>query len=342
MIQKFTVPLTQRSTCIGKPRSKRAFTLVELLVVIAIIGILVGLLLPAVQAAREAARRMQCTNNLKQIGLALHMYNDTFRTLPPGGLWYTNAVTDPNFQLNRGSMLFRLTQFIEQGNTYRLADLNKPPEYQFVPGSTTDYIAGKVIPTYKCPSDSTPLLNTNAIDNVPAGRLASHSYAGSKGPTRTGDNTPNNSCAERAVWDTFRLSDSDNTPAGPFTRNGRIYTAKLSEISDGLSNTIFVGEIRGDCAIPATRGWIHGSNLSGMISTIYPMNINTCTRDLSLGPCRNWDNWSTSFGFKSQHTGGVNFALGDGSIHFLSQSIDHWTYQYLGGKSEGKVASIPN
>jgi prepilin-type N-terminal cleavage/methylation domain-containing protein/prepilin-type processing-associated H-X9-DG protein len=334
-------PLSTRSNGSQKTMGNRAFTLVELLVVIAIIGILVGLLLPAVQAAREAARRMQCSNNVKQIGLALHLYHDTYRRLPPGGIWWTNAVNDPNFKFNRGSMLLRLTQFIEQGNTYRQIDFNQPPEYQFVPGSTTNYIAGQVIPTYKCPSDSTPSHNTQAIDGVAAGRLATFSYAGSKGPTSTGNN-PAGSCAERAVWDTYKLSNDDNNPAGPFTRMGRNYTAKLADVSDGLSNTIFVGEVRGDCSIPVTRGWIHGSNLNGMISTIYPMNYDSCRKDLTLGPCRWWDNWSVSFGFKSQHTGGVNFAFGDGSVQFLSQSIDHWTYQYLGGKADGKTASIPD
>ncbi|MBU6173614.1 MAG: DUF1559 domain-containing protein, partial [Planctomycetes bacterium] len=282
----------------SRKRSESAFTLVELLVVIAIIGVLVGLLLPAVQAAREAARRMQCTNNLKQIGIALHNYHDTYRRLPPGGLWFTNAIADPNFQLNRGSMLMRLTQFIEQGNTYNLFDFNRPPEYQLVPGSTTQYIAGQSIPTYRCPSDDSPQFNTNVIDAIPVGRLASHSYAGSKGPTSTGDNAAG-SCAERAVWDTYKLSNNDQTPAGPFTRLGRFYIGRFADVSDGLSNTIFVGEIRANCSIPATRGWVHGSNLSGMISTIYPMNVDTCTRDLSRGACRWWDNWSTNFGFKS-------------------------------------------
>ncbi len=131
--------LSRRST----NRVRLGFTLVELLVVIAIIGILVGLLLPAVQAAREAARRMQCTNNLKQLGLALHNYHDTLRRVPPGGIWFTNAVADPAFQNNRGSLLAHLTQFIEQGNTYRQFNFNGPIEYQFVPGSTTTYIAAR-------------------------------------------------------------------------------------------------------------------------------------------------------------------------------------------------------
>ena len=322
-------------------RAFSAFTLVELLVVIAIIGVLVGLLLPAVQSAREAARRMQCTNNLKQVGLALHTYHDSLRRIPPGGIWWTNALTDPNFQNNRGSMLLHLTQFIEQGNTYRLFDFNRPPEYQLVPGSPTEYIAGQVISVYRCPSDNSPTYNAEVRDGVAAGKLALFSYAGSKGPTSTGDNAAGR-CPERAAWDTYNFSTNDQTPAGPFTRLGRIYTAKLAEVTDGLSNTLFIGEVRGNCSLPATRGWVHGSNLNGMISTIYPINYDSCSKDLSRGPCRWWDNWSTNFGFKSLHTGGANFALGDGSVHFVSQTIDHWTYQYLGGKAEGKVASIPN
>jgi prepilin-type N-terminal cleavage/methylation domain-containing protein/prepilin-type processing-associated H-X9-DG protein len=320
--------------------NRRGFTLVELLVVIAIIGVLVALLLPAVQAARESARRTQCNNNSKQIGIALHTYHDTFHRVPPGGIWWTNNVADPNFQLNRGSLLLHLLPFIEEGNIYSQIDFSRPPDYQFLPGSTTDYITGKVIKTYKCPSDQTPKLNTITIDGVPGGKLASFSYAGSKGPTRTGDNAAG-SCAERAVWDRFSLSTNDQSPAGPFTRLGRVYTCRLAEVTDGLSNTIFVGEVRGDCALPIIRGWAHSSNTSGMISTIYPMNIDTCTKDLSKGACRWWENWSTEFGFKSLHPGGVNFTFGDGSVHYLSQTIDHWTYQYLGGKSEGQSAAIP-
>ena len=318
-----------------------AFTLVELLVVIAIIGVLVALLLPAVQSARESARRSQCSNNSRQLGIAIQTYHDTFQRVPPGGIWWTNSVTDPNFKLNRGSLLLHLAPYIEQGNVYNMVDFSKPPEYQFVPGSTTDYIAGVVIKTYKCPSDFTPKLNAATIDGVPGGKLASFSYAGSKGPTTTGDNAAGR-CPERAAWDKFNFSATDNAPAGPFTRAGRIYTARLAEVTDGLSNTIFMGEVRGDCAIPITRGWVHGSNTNGMISTIYPMNYDPCTKDQSKGPCKWWDNWSTEFGFKSMHPGGVVFTFGDGSVHFLSQTIDHWTYQYLGGKSEGQAISIPN
>ena len=109
--------------------SRKAFTLVELLVVIAIIGILIALLLPAVQAAREAARRSQCTNNLKQIGIALHNYHDTFKVFPPGGLWYTNSTGNANWVRNRGSMLLHILPFVEQQSLYDAFDFTfvEPP-----------------------------------------------------------------------------------------------------------------------------------------------------------------------------------------------------------------------
>jgi prepilin-type N-terminal cleavage/methylation domain-containing protein/prepilin-type processing-associated H-X9-DG protein len=320
---------------------RSGFTLVELLVVIAIIGVLVALLLPAVQTARESARRTQCSNNSRQLGIALQTYHDTAQRVPPGGIWWTNAVSDPNFKLNRGSLLLHLLPFIEQQSVYQQINFNQQPDYQFLPGSTTDYIGGVVIKTYKCPSDFTPKLNSASIDGINGSKLASFSYAGSKGPTSTGNNAAG-SCAERAVWDKYNFSTSDQTPAGPFTRLGRIYTARLAEVTDGLSNTIFVGEVRGDCALPINRGWAHSSNTNGMISTLYPINYDTCTKDQTKGACRWWDNWSTEFGFKSLHPGGVNFTFGDGSVHFVSQTIDHWTYQYLGGKSEGQAISLPN
>jgi prepilin-type N-terminal cleavage/methylation domain-containing protein/prepilin-type processing-associated H-X9-DG protein len=319
---------------------RRAFTLVELLVVIAIIGILIALLLPAVQSAREAARRAQCTSNLKQIGIALLNYHDSAQIFPPGGIWWTNSRTDANWALNRGSMLAYILPFLEQSTTHSQLD-PKSTNFAYQQMGPGRWVAGTVIPTYKCPTDDSPALNDAAIDGIPAGNLALFSYVGSKGPTRTGDNAAGR-CAERAIWDAYNFSTNDNTPAGPFTRLGRSYCCRMKDVVDGMSNTIFVGEVRAKCAVPINRGWVHGSNTNGMISTIYPMNSDTCLKDQSMGPCRWWDNWSTEFGFKSLHPGGVNFTFGDGSVRFLSQTIDHWTYQYLGGKSERKSVTIPN
>src|SRR5690606_640264 len=126
--------------------SRRGFTLVELLVVIAIIGILVAMLLPAVQAAREAARRSQCKNNLKQIGLAVFTYEDTFKCLPPGGIWSSSSGA-----AKKGSALVRLLPFIEQKPLYDAIDFNKKNvDGALMPG-TTEKVASQLIPTYICP-----------------------------------------------------------------------------------------------------------------------------------------------------------------------------------------------
>ena len=327
------------STRLRKP----GFTLVELLVVIAIIGILIALLLPAVQAAREAARRSQCTNNLKQMGIALHNYHDSLKSFPPGGIWWTNATGDANWPLNRGSMLAHILPFVEQQALYDAFDFNTNIAYQqfaVVPSTGSPYIAGTLLSVYKCPSDTTSDRNSTTKNGITAGNLATFSYAGSKGPTRTGDN-PAGSCPERAVYDAYNFSTSDSDPAGPFTRLGRNFCCKMNNVDDGLSNTIFVGEVRGDCTSSIQHGWAHASNAQGMTSTIYPINYDTCHTDQALGPCTWWSNWSTEKGFKSLHPGGANFLLGDGSVHFIPETIDHWTYQYLGGKKEGHPASVP-
>jgi len=323
--------------------SRRGFTLVELLVVIAIIGILIALLLPAVQAAREAARRSQCTNNLKQMGIALHTYHDTLKTFPPGGIWWTNNTGAANWSKNRGSLLVYLLPYVEQNPLYDSFDFGSNIAYQQFaspPSTGSPYIAGTILSVYRCPSDKSPDRNDETVNGIPAGNLAMFSYAGSKGPTLTGNN-PAGSCPERAIYAAYALSTSDSKPAGPFTRMGRKYCAKMREITDGLSNTIFVGEIRGECAKPVQRGWAHASNTQGMISTIYPINYDTCNKDQSQGPCHWYNNWSTEFGFKSLHPGGANFLFGDGSVHFVSETIDHWTYQYLGGKEDGQPVAVP-
>jgi len=129
------------------------FTLVELLVVIAIIGVLVALLLPAVQAAREAARRTQCANNMKQLGLALHNYHDTMKWFPPGAVWETSTPADD--PRNRGSMFIRILPFVEQQSLYNLFDFNKNTDVQRMTSSaTSELLRGQIINVYICPSDN--------------------------------------------------------------------------------------------------------------------------------------------------------------------------------------------
>ena len=161
----------------GRPErhkdSRYAFTLVELLVVIAIIGILVGLLLPAVQAAREAVRRMSCANNLKQLGLAIHNFESANERLPPGAIWSSSGN-------KKGSILIYLLPYLEQDNLYRQFDLTKSnTDEQLLPNST-QMIGATSVPVFICPSDYHP-------PNLYG--FAMHNYAASRGPTALYENT---------------------------------------------------------------------------------------------------------------------------------------------------------
>jgi prepilin-type N-terminal cleavage/methylation domain-containing protein/prepilin-type processing-associated H-X9-DG protein len=331
---------------VGAGVSRDAFTLVELLVVIAIIGILIALLLPAVQAAREAARRMQCTNNLKQIGLAIHNYHDTHKCFP-GTYFYagTNALDSAHL---RGSILVRLLPYIEQGSVYKGFDFRKNTDGQLVPGSTTQYLCQVIIQTYVCPSDKG--------NDLSPWNAAWDNYAASCGPTPENP-TGNPSCpCDASTWYAYARvtptypSKWNGNPAGPFTRNRTanydIYVSRMRDVTDGLSNTIFFGERRRDCSYHNWNGWSRSNNGQGICGTLIPINFDSCHTDTEtlsapLTGCNRNCTWNTEFGFKSMHPGGANFLFGDGSVHYLSETIDHWNYQYLGAKDDGQVAKIP-
>ena len=305
--------------------NRNGFTLVELLVVIAIIGILVALLLPAVQAAREAARRMSCSNNIKQIVLAVHNYEDSVKTLPPGSFWACH----PNGEW-RGSILIHILPFMEQQPLYDQFDFNVTTDGQL--GDDGRLIGATIIEGYICPSDTNTKLSPN-------GR-AIHNYVANNGPTAHIDN-PNCRCSTAAAWNSFALSPYERRDdfAGPFYR--RCISQKHADIRDGLSNTIFFGETLRDCSAHTLQGWAWSNNGNGLVSTQVPMNIDTCSKDASADPCNRPCNWSAELAFKSRHPGGCQFGFGDGSVHYLSESIDHWTYQYLGAKADGEPAQIP-
>jgi prepilin-type N-terminal cleavage/methylation domain-containing protein len=345
------------------------FTLVELLVVIAIIGILVALLLPAIQAAREAARRASCTNNLKQLGLAIQMYQDQKKELPPGARWFDyrdNCVNNcttwgPECCVrNAGTIHMFLLPFIEWQDLY--------DQYNFKSLSGTDEqllpsglpIGSTTVETFICPSDeqiaattirpgqTSPTLSPDLLQTY---KLTN--YQASRGPTRHIDGGV--SCALTDAWNTQFGNKPVNAPppptdeitwrypdtgasrfwvqfGGPFTRLS--YPVKIKQIPDGLSKTIYMGEVRVRCSSHAAEGWAWSHSGNGLISTVVPINFDSCS-DIAALECGSWDTWSSALGFKSAHPGGAHFVMGDGSVHFLPDSIDMLTYNRMGGKADG-------
>jgi prepilin-type N-terminal cleavage/methylation domain-containing protein len=377
-----------------KMRTRQAFTLVELLVVIAIIGILVGLLLPAVQAAREAARRMACGNNIKQIGLALHNYESTYKALPTAGFQHVGTPQEPQTWTNssKGSQLAKLLPYMEQdalfnaipfGGALPLFEPGAPggasnAEWQaYVPstrtgsfnpsttfGSTINASCERgwhvVVPAYLCPSDG--FMNKwQWSDPTWRDHRALSNYAFSIGPAAMpsfGNSCnlfPGNYWGDGAAG--HGNATGSNGVSGMFGRGE--WSPRFSDVVDGLSNTIAVGEVIPSKSDHHWNGWMHFNSL--WTATTAPINWpivgigepgwdtptnpkglqNIACSDSPAGcGCNGWRNWQTSQGFRSSHTGGAQFVLGDGSVQFLSQNIDYATYQALGGRKEGRPASI--
>jgi len=301
-------------------RIRGAFTLVELLVVIAIIGVLVALLLPAIQAAREASRRSQCSNNLKQIGLAVHNFELSHKRLPPGARYNSGGT-------RRGSIFLFLLPYLEETGLSSSIDLKSENLDKDVAKGAN--VRSQAVSTFICPSDNHEgTYMDSALQN----------YAASRGPTALYEN-PNCSCPLPAAWTSFVLAplDDPNNFAGPFTRVGS--RAKLSQITDGVSKTIFFGEVRPNCSDHIRTGWAFTNNGNGYCATLIPINYDSCNEE-SPDACARPCNWTTEVGFKSAHSGGAQFLLGDGSVHFVPESIDHQTYQNLGAKSDGNAVAV--
>ncbi|MGN6135920.1 MAG: DUF1559 family PulG-like putative transporter [Aureliella sp.] len=366
--------------------SNRGFTLVELLVVIAIIGILVGLLLPAVQAAREAARRMQCSNHLKQYGLALHNYADVFKAVPPrrGGTTYTIAADPSRIMANyyRLSPFIPLLAYMEQTARYnQIAGGGKSDNgaISFPPGGPAAWYGGTLgttayapwymqDPNSVCPSDS-PVIGGNTGKN---------SYAFCLGDTMINHNS--NTAVIRGV----------------FGAPQRVH--KFSGITDGTSNTVAMSERvwsgnfkwrsstgtddirRGTAQLPAVNTnpgaclttamgrfyapgvqvkgrfgalWTDGQAERVGFTTILGPNKPSCVNDANVNADSNGGVLSAS----SNHTGGVNANFMDGSVRFISDSIDcgntslapvtsgpsrYGVWGALGTLDGGEVASIPD
>lgn len=312
--------------------SRTGFTLVELLVVIAIIGILIALLLPAVQAAREAARRSQCTNNLKQIGVALHNYHDTFKGFAPG---YIN--NPPNLPSGSGPVSGNYSQwawgafilpFLEQG---ALADQLDVGNIRLVdaltPGGPYDRRAlmQQPISAFLCPSDIGPAVHSgqdplqdsaNAWQNV-----AKSNYVGVNTTRRwhSGGRMTGPDAGAPSQWGT--PPDNNTKPNGLFLRDRSI---KISDIRDGTSNTLMVGERAYELNNPAGAPVIcRAGVVFGNINSNEQLTIHRSLGALTVPINSPVPSANCIRGFAGPHPGGLNFVFADGSVHFISETIDH-------------------
>ncbi len=325
-----------------RPR-KNAFTLVELLVVITIIGILIALLLPAVQAAREAARRMQCQNNLKQLGLAIHNYHDVWGRFPLGAACFSVPITsqpDPNLH---GSMFVALLPYIEQQGLYDICDFTTDTDWNSVYPGTGKHVYETWIQALICPSDDQPRYwDGNPLNNCTKGQnRATSNYAGSMGNQLfvggafLGNNFPNNGSDAHGNYSYFGPGGTGGANlSGVFSHVA--WAAAINEITDGTSNTVAIGEIRPKCSLHARDGWMGINSL--WFTTTTPINYPSCPDEPGyVAPANIFEQCGIEQGFKSMHSGGAGFVFCDGSTHFLSDNINYMTYQMLGDRRDGKT-----
>jgi prepilin-type N-terminal cleavage/methylation domain-containing protein/prepilin-type processing-associated H-X9-DG protein len=343
-------------------RGRRAFTLIELLVVIAIIGILIALLLPAVQSAREAARRAQCTNNLKQIGISIHNYVSTFQGLPfgKGGSYAASLPGTPVYA--RWSAHSQLLMFLEQGNLFNSINFDLPPE---TPGMAGDV---PFMPPYQNPdrANATSCRTQVATFLCPTDGPVAEDWAGG---TNYLGNMQNWACD---------LSERNPSTVAPTERMRGIFYylsfVKLSDVRDGTSNTAFFsekirgtgvrdGDSRSDSMVVAAvtseaetirtcrqsnpttalrltmrqgMSWVMGEMCCTSYNHVDGPNKHTCA---GTGFPGNMANMSMQVPPSSYHPGGVNTLFGDGTVRFVKDTVDLMVWRGLGTRNGGEVLS---
>lgn len=316
-------------------RPLRGFTLIELLVVIAIIAILIALLLPAVQQAREAARRSQCKNNLKQQGLAIHTYLDSHKRFPNGGFYVTGSGIGPSW---RATILAQL----DQEPLFKKLNFSVPAASFTTPYAGANVVLrGLVVPTYRCPSNPAP--QTGAAGSEFAwsgGDPQIIDYVGIAGATPDPAGRTN-------------VTSTSNYDGGIYGANGIFspqLSRKIADVQDGTSATIMLGEMAnftpvganqvdlrsayyggwsGFCCSTLTNPWAGAPDSWGTGTTTVRYNINNPGT-----PAGAVHTWEANLPLRSAHPGGAHAAMADGATRFLNQTIDLATLRTIASMND--------
>jgi len=322
-------------------RNRHGFTLVELLVVIAIIGILIALLLPAVQAAREAARRLQCSNNFKQVGLALHNYHSANRCFPPG----TTHHESTNYEGFGWGL--RLLPYLEEENVFDRIDFGDDGYCGSAP-SNGQVVDGVVVSAYTCPSSPCPPLvpNWNSRFQMHAGTVVG--IAGAI-PDVGGNRTDPESYAptDRHAWNGVLFAHS---------------SVRIGHITDGTTNVVVVGETsdwghhpsnpsaKYDCRGMFPHGYMIGADrqkpdvpapdprvFTTTVIHTRPLGSKFCEGGRYANASSGGTNYDNNIPIQSAHPGGAHLLFCDGSVHFLTESIDFTLFKLLAIRDSGEV-----
>lgn len=300
---------------------RHGFTIIELLVVIAVISVLIALLLPAVQQAREAARRAACKNNMRQIGLAFHNYESTHRVFPPGYIHKPGPAGSPAAIANHAGLAWgaMLLPYVEQASLYKEFDSNIP-----IWDASNRLPRERHLPIYLCPSDTYSadayVIRDDSV--TPFEQYAASSYAANWGPSTA----------------TVNLDDTPLLSQGLYYRNS---STSVRDVTDGLSNTLAVGE--------RTNGPIPSSSPTAGGHSVFENAWSAAVREITeySDDHGHMVLFETQFrpnqvdgddkGLSAPHEGICHFLLGDGSVRAISENIDAETYNSLGTRAGGEI-----
>lgn len=341
---------------------RHGFTLIELLVVIAIIAILIALLLPAVQQAREAARRSQCKNNLKQIGLALHNYHDVYGTFPPAGV---PELSIGGVRHRAASWLVRILPFIDQGAAYNKMTFTGTcwnTQDGYGPNRNWDVLSKLMVSAFNCPSSPLPTVRQQTVNaetrsadsSAPTTiRMQLVSYVGIAGTYVSGTNL--SSAPQPSVENGYENGRNSYNGVISFVDLRSPRAVRMRDLTDGSSNTVAVSEqsdsvINGTARVQTAQScnyngasWSSGPGANSATAPVTPWVANITTVRLGINskePKTNTGSLQPYAGntvITSAHTGGAHFTLADGAVRFISENISQDTLIRLSDRSDGQV-----